>query len=42
METHEFIRDMVLSARGGTMIRLRVWSCQRFAVLSQNGHDLVD
>ena len=35
METHEFIRNMALSARGGTVIRLR-------AVLSQNRQDLVD
>lgn len=42
METHELIRDMALSARGGTMIRLRVWRCQRFAVLSQNRQDLGD
>ena len=36
METHEFIRNMALSAKSGAMIRLRVWSCQKFVVLSQN------
>lgn len=42
METHEFVRNVALSARGGTVIRVRVWSGQKFAVLSQNRQDLLD